>query len=197
MQNLSRLHRGFIEACKNYWFFICKTYRGFIEASSRLAKTIGFAYAKPIETSLRLHRGLQTLLVCHMQNLSRLHRGFIEAYKDYWFCICKPYRGFIEANKNYYFFTCKTYRGFSEASSRLNNQRSNLSLTESVRLKWLFDFVTPTHTSTCVSKRWLGNGDRIQILQQCGCKATGSPSRLLWDSPLSIIKPESPKPRCF
>ena len=100
MQNLSRLHRGFIKACKNYWFCICKTYRDFIEASSRLANTIGLSHAKPIEASSRLHRGLQRLLVLHMQTLSRLHRGLQKLSIFHMQNLSRLQRGFIEAKQS-------------------------------------------------------------------------------------------------
>jgi hypothetical protein len=77
MQNSSRLHRGFIEAFKNHWFYYTKL----IEARSRLLKTIGFI----MQNSWRLARGFQKPLVL----LYKTHRGSLEAFKNYWFYYTK------------------------------------------------------------------------------------------------------------
>ena len=126
MQNLLRLHRGFIEA------------------SSRLSKTIGFSYAKPIEASSRLYQGFQNVWYSFAKPIeaaSRLHRGLQKRLV----LQCTGYRGFIEASRVASFYVAgPQLRNICP----LNIERSNLSLTESVRLRWLFRFELLCHLGT-------------------------------------------------
>ena len=126
MQNLLRLHRGFIEA------------------SSRLSKTNGFSHAKPIEASSRLHQGFQNVWYSFAKPIeaaSRLHRGLQKRLV----LQCTGYRGFIEASRVASFYVAgPQLRNICP----LNIERSNLSLTESVRLRWLFRFELLCHLGT-------------------------------------------------
>ena len=72
----------------------------------------------------------------------------------------------------------------------LNISRSNLSLTESVGLRWRLIFVLLTIWLGCAF--WdLGTGPGLKFYG-AGARPMASP-RLTWDSPFSIIKPQVPE----
>ena len=72
----------------------------------------------------------------------------------------------------------------------LNISTSNLSLTESVGLRWRLIFVLLTIWLGCVF--WdLGTGPGLKFYG-VGARPMASP-RLTWDSPFSIIKPQVPE----
>ena len=159
---MNRAHRGSLEAFENYCFPCGKR----IEASSRLA------------------RGSQKPLVFMEQSSSRVARGFRKLLFSLW----KTHRGFIEACSR----LSKTI-GFNLVRAKiatLNISTSNLSLTESVGLRWRLIFVLLTIWLGCVF--WdLGTGPGLKFYG-VGARPMASP-RLTWDSPFSIIKPQVPE----
>ena len=175
LENASRLHRGLLEALRNHWFLWSRAHRGSleafenycfpcgkrIEASSRLArgpqKPFVFCAAELIEA----HSRLSKTIVFLMENASRLHRGLLEALRNHLFFMqqnsSRLARAFLSVSMSLSDTILVSSRRllacFNLVRAKIatpNISTSNLSLTESVGLRWRLIFALLTVWLGCV-----------------------------------------------